>query len=542
MRRISLRALVLLVTACGATEGAAAARGVVAAATPEAAAAGSEILRAGGNAIDAAVAVAFALGVTEPAGSGLGGQAILLVHPPGGKPFVLNGSTRAPRSTPPEVGRRDLLRRRASTVPSLVRVMDFAWRSHGSGKLGWPELLAPAARLADEGFALGPFRHAALARYAAVLREDATATSELLAEGGALPEVGSLTRRPLLARTLRRLARAGAADFYDGELARAIADDMAEHGGWISLEELASFPEPPVLPPLEGSYRGWTVYSLPPPAGGWVVIQTLHALEHAAPAALAMESPSRAVWLAEALRIAHRSRRDDPVRDLVDYEKGVARRIRKQTLRPVIEELRLPGRGETTHFCVVDADGMVVSATLSLNAYFGARVMHPRLGFLYNDYMREFQTQDPAHPFALRPGGRPYSSMSATILARDGEARLALGSPGSRRIISAVVQVVSGWTDAGLDVASAVAAPRLHVVPETNALFVERRPDSRALLRDLERRGFRVALPLGSLARGEHDPYFGGVHAVAFDEKAGWRGAADPRRDGGVRYVESPGP
>ena len=516
--------------------------GVVAAASPEAAEAGVEILRAGGNAVDAAVAVTFALGVSEPAGSGIGGQAILLVHPPDGEPFVVNGSTRSPAATPRDASREDLVGRRASTIPSTVRVMDFAWREYGSGEIDWGALLAPAIRAAEDGFALGPFRHASLARYARALRRDPASAAVFLGPAGALPDLGSVTRRPALARTLRRLAEAGGADFYEGEIARAIADDMAKHGGWITREDLAAFPDPPVRPPLEGRYRDWTVHTLPPPAGGWVVLQGLNLLEHAAPDDLAPQSQTRTLWMAEALRFAHANRSENPVRDFAQYEAGVARRIDKQTVRPALEELDLPGAGETTHFCVVDGAGMVVSASLSLNAYFGARAMSPELGFLYNDYMREFETGNPGHPFALRPNALPYSSMSATVLARDGRPQFAVGSPGSRRIISAVVQVVSAWADAGFSVERAVAAPRIHVVPETDELLVERRLATRSLLLDLELRGFSVSMPLSSLFRGDRNPYFGGVHAVALDPQAGWQGGADPRRDGAVRYVETSGP
>ncbi|MFN3243398.1 MAG: gamma-glutamyltransferase family protein [Planctomycetota bacterium] len=525
--------------------------GTVSSASPEATAAGLDVLAAGGNAIDAAVAVAFSLGVTEPAGSGLGGQAFLLVQRPGEAAFVVHGSTLSPAATDPNAGSAEVRGRRASTVPSMVRVMDFAHRSFGSGTMAWRDLLEPAARHAENGFALGSFRRNSVARYAGALAVDPAVREVFLAADGGIPEVGDLCRQPALARTIRRLAEAGGDDFYRGEIAAAIADDMAANGGWITAADLEAYPEPRVGPALQGSYRGWTVSTLPPPTGGWVVLFALNFLENAKAATMTAGGDQAAIWMAEALRAAHDRRLSAPIRSLEDYEQAVQRRVRKQTAADVVEELRMPGgtrraaqpdgtgSGETTHFSVVDKDGTVVAATLSLNAYFGAKVMSRELGILYNDYMREFEFGSPGHAFALRPGAMPYSSMSATILSKDGVPQFGVGSPGSRRIISAVVQTVSNYIDRGLDPAAAVAAPRMHVVPEDDDLMLEARPRSRALLRDLELRGFSLAIPLSSLFAEDRNPYFGGVHAVGRVPDGGWAGGADPRRDGVAASVDA---
>lgn len=503
--------------------------GAVAAATPEAAAAGREILEAGGNAVDAAVAVAFVLGVTEPAGSGLGGQTSFLVHPRGAAPFAITGTSFSPACTPPDARAEDVVRRRLTTVPSTVRVLEFAWREYGSGRITWAQVLAPAIRYAEEGFPLGGFRHRALARDAAALREDAAAAGFYLNPDGSVPAVGDTVRQPVLARTLRRLAEAGADDFYRGEIARTIAADLAPHG-WVTLADLARVPAPRVLPALHGTYRGWDVYTLPPPAGGWAVLQVLNVLEEAPPDALAAGRPERLVWLAEALRIGHRSRRVDPVRNLEEYEGETAVKTGKARARELMQSFERPGGGETTHFSVVDGQGMGVAVTQSLNSYFGARIANPTLGFLYNDYMREFEVGRPDHPHALRPGAMPYSSMSATVVSRHGVVVLVLGSPGSSRIISAVVQVIHRWVDLGESVAAAVAAPRIHVVPDRDLLFESGLPAD-DLHAELERRGFAPQHRRTDLAGEVLDPYFGGVHAVAW-EGGVWRGAADPRRDG----------
>jgi gamma-glutamyltranspeptidase/glutathione hydrolase len=511
--------------------------GIVSAATPEAVASGVEILESGGNAIDAAVAVSFALAVTEPAGSGLGGQAFFLVQDPGQEPFVISGTSLAPGSLPANLTRADLEGRRSSTVPSLVRLLEYAWKHHGSGRVSWGRLLQPAIRFAEEGYALGHFRYLSLLLYAHQLRTDPATAKLFLLPGGEPPQMRSLIKNPALARTLKRLTRAGASDFYKGEIAREIAADMKRHNGWISLDDLRSMPEPIKVPALKGTYRGWDVHSLPPPTGGWEVLQALNILGQAPQADLKTPTDRRYIWLAEALRITHRNRRKAPVSDLINYDREVAEKIKKQKALQLMDRVRRPGSGETTHFSIVDGKGMAVGVSQSLNSYFGAKVVNGRLGFLYNDYMSEFMLKKPTHPFALRPRGIPYSSMSATLLSRNGKPALLVGSPGSQRIISAVVQVISHWVDVGRGIEAAVSTPRLHVEPR-DRLYLESRqmriPPS--LLLKMERRGYDIVRPLSSLYRGNLNPYFGGVHAVAL-EAAGWRGAADPRRDGTVGYA-----
>jgi gamma-glutamyltranspeptidase/glutathione hydrolase len=244
------------------------------------------------------------------------------------------------------------------------------------------------------------------------------------------------------------------------------------------------------------------------------------------------------VWLAEALRVAHGRRLDDPIENLLTYEEEVRRRIGAERARELRSEMDVPGHGgETTHFSLVDGQGMAVAVTQSLNNYYGAKVAHPELGILYNDYMQELEVGRPDHPFALGPDALPYSSMSATILSREGRPVLAVGSPGSKRIISAVVQVVSHWVDVKRGIRAAVEAPRLHVVPEDD-LFMEARGVPASHLLELEKRGYSIVRPLSSLHKGDLNPFVGGVHAVAWEGRE-WEGAADPRRDGAVGHARA---
>ena len=529
--RIAAGALVLVLGLVLATMAGAAERrfaGAVSSATPEA----------------TAVAVSLALGVSEPAGSGIAGQTVMLIRPPGKDALVINGTTWSPGSLPADVGADQLkYGRTAATVPSTLRVLNLAWRRFGSGRLPWAGLLDPAIRLAEQGWVVGPFRQHAFRFYHQYLVTQSAAAAMFTRADGLPYQAGEVIRQPLLAGTLRRLAEAGAGDFYTGRIAGQIAADMAANGGWITARDLAEFPEPAVVPALEGSYRGHAIYTLPPPFGGWVVLQILNVLELSDTAELAADDAQRRLLLLEALRIAHGIRRQQPVADYVDYQEDVAKRISKVEAQRLLREYRSglaadrngESDGETTHFSVVDGDGLAVAVTQSIDSYFGARVAHPELGFLYNNYMQGFQVDDPAAPYALEPRQMPKSSMSATIVALDGRTRLVLGSPGSARIISAVAQTVSYWVDVGQDIEAAVAAFRVHVIPPDQA-FVEGPELPNQLLAGLADQGFSLRRPAYGVSDGQLDPYFGGIHALAF-EQGSWTGSADPRRDGRVGFA-----
>jgi gamma-glutamyltranspeptidase/glutathione hydrolase len=552
--------LLILVASCGGYSARgdtpvlpATAGGVVSSASPEATRAGVEMLDAGGNAVDAAVAVAFALAVTEPAMSGLGAGMQMLVQSPGKPAFVINGTSFAPAATPPVVKNPDstLSGHRVTTIPTAVATLDYALRTRGSGTVSWAHAIAPAVRYAERGFEVGPFRAKVYARHEADLRASASARVLFLRSSGVAPAVGDTLRQPVLARTLARIAAGGADAFYRGDIAREIAADMAANGGWITLADLARVRAPREHAALHSTYRGHDIATVGLPASGWVVLQALNVLERSAPADLALHGSTRAERVVEALLAAHTSRRDNPILDLLNFEREAAQRISKAEAARVLGLLRGRDRqsppsderdeqspdvspwGETTHFTVVDANGMIVSVTASINAYFGSRVATPTLGFLYNDYMREFELDRPDHPYAIGPGRMPFSSMSASIASRHGVPVMGVGSPGSARIISAVTQVIQLWVDGARDIAGAVAAPRWHVQPP-RSLYIEDSTAAATHARDLEQRfGLRLQQPADDLASGGRNPYFGGVHAVAW-ERDRWVGAADPRRDGTV--------
>ncbi len=507
--------------------------GAVSSATPEATAAGVTILEAGGNAVDAAIAVSLALAVSEPAGSGIAGQTVMLIRDRDAEPVVVHGTTWSPATIPETVTREQLVYgHSAATVPSTPAVLDLAHKRFGSGEMPWSALFEPAIDIAEQGFTVGPFGARSFQRYAPQLAQQPAAASIFLRPDGQPWQSGERFRQPLLAATLRRLARHGAEDFYRGEIAQEIVADVAANGGWISAADLHDFPEPRIVPALRTDYRGHTVYSLPPPFGGWVMLQILELLEQMPAEELAGDDARRRLALLDAIAIAQDSRRQRPVSRFIDYADEIAGKISPATAEALLEAYRATRGGETTHFSVIDGDGMAVSVTQSIDSFFGAHVAHPRLGFLYNNYMQNFRLEDDGSPFVLKAREMPLSSMSATIATRDGETVLVLGSPGSARIISAVAQVTSHWIDVGSGIDSAVAAFRVHVVPPDRA-YVEGELLPPELLSGMARRQFRLARPAFGVSDSQLDAYFGGVHALALENGA-WTGAADPRRDGRV--------
>ena len=506
---------------------------MVSAATPEAAEAGRIILEQGGNAIDAAVAISFALAVTEPAMSGLGGGTQLIVAPADSSPFSINGTTYSPSIVPSPLPEK-LEYHHRTTIPSTVRVLGFAWERYGSGNISWAQLLEPAIGYAEEGFVIGEFRHLVYKKYESALK-GGIHTDFFLMPDGNIPAWGDTLRQPVLAKTLKLLAEKGANEFYQGEMAEQIAADMQQSGGWVSLSDLNDFPEPQVYPSLNISYRQYEVYSQPPPCGGWAVLLGLKLLENYTVEEL-MNDDKRLPILQEVLSSAHQERKDHFIHDLESYQGEIDARLNKVNIQRVFSAGKntflQSESGETTHFSVMDREGMMVGVTASINAYFGAKAAHPELGFLYNSYMDDFDSSvDQDHPFAFGGSKMAYSSMSPTVIKKNGENVMVLGSPGSKRIISAVIQLSQQWMDEQTDLEELLAKPRVHA--HFGDVWLE--DVDGALVSQLRKEGYKLRFPTYDLRKGSLNAYFGGVHAIA-KGKDDWEVAADPRRDGlGIR-------
>ena len=293
--------------------------GVVSAGSPEAVSAGLQILKQGGNAVDASIAVAFALAVTEPAQSGLGGQAQFLIYKHGDEPIIINGTSFSPLNLPENISKQDLEKYKATTVPSMVKVLDYLWKNYSAG-LEWSDLLNPAIGFAESGFFLTEFRHKVLEYNLEDLKKDPVTSELFLGTNGSLINSTVLWKQPVLAQTLKQLAEKSTEDFYSGDIAKKIVNDMKINNGWITKDDLTNLPNPKNQKPLRGTYRGYEIYTMPPPGGGWVIIQALNILEQFPSDELKLESNIRLKLIAEALQIAHRSRSEEPVEDLINYQ------------------------------------------------------------------------------------------------------------------------------------------------------------------------------------------------------------------------------
>jgi len=519
--------------------------GAVASAEPHATAVGLAVLARGGNAVDAAVAVALALAVTYPAAGNLGGGGFLLLHRAGARDEVaIDFRETAPAAATRDmylgpdgkpVEERSLVGALAAAVPGTVAGLHLALTRHGT--MRWEELLEPAIRLAEEGFEVGP-RQARDFEKERKLLDRFPATRRAFQPGGRFPRAGERLAQPDLASTLRALAREGPRAFYEGGIAARIVTEMERSGGLITREDLASY-RAVERPPLRGSYRGLEVVSMGPPSSGGVALLEMLNLWEAVAAAPAPEPDPH--LLAEVMRRAFGDRArflgdsdfvEVPVARLTDprYAAELARGIDRARAGKSGKGGFVHGPAEseqTTHFSVVDGRGDAIACTYTLNDGYGCGLVVEGAGFLLNNEMDDFAAA-PGEPNlygliqgdgnAIAPRKRPLSSMTPTIVKRAGDPVLVLGSPGGPTIINSVLQVLLRVVDGGEPLDRAVAAPRLH-----HQWFPDRI--------DVERGAFPPAFLAALLDRGHvlraRDP-MGNVQAIAIDGPR-LHAVADPR-------------
>jgi gamma-glutamyltranspeptidase/glutathione hydrolase len=533
-------------------------RGMAVSSSPAATEAGLAVLRDGGNAFDAAVAIGFALAATLPEAGNLGGGGFLLGRTAEGKEFAVDFRETAPRAAVPalyvdEAGRAVPERSRtgplAVAVPGSPAGLLHVLSRYGS--LPRAVVMAPAIRLARDGFVPPPILHA-------LFREQETRerlagcpdARRIFLDGAARLAPGAVFRQPELARTLELLAAEGAEVFYRGELGRRIVADLRRKGGVMTTDDLAAYVVKE-REPLVGTYRGRRVVTMPPPSsGGTALLGMLNVLEGYPLERTGFGSERTAHLLAETMKRAFRDRAEllgdadfvaVPVRGLVAKGYGAAMRatIGETALAPDL--VRNPDplayeKEETTHFAVMDAAGNAVACTTTLNGAFGAGVVAGDAGFLWNDEMDDFAvTPGAPNMFGLlqsernriEPGKRPLSSMTPTLLTEDGRAVGAFGSPGGPTIITTVLQTIVNVVDHRMTAAEATAAPRLHHQWRPDVLWVEPFGLAPEGVEALRRRGHAVKF------RGEpgRPSYQGDAHVI-LRTAAGFFGAADPRRDG----------
>lgn len=493
---------------------------MVVAQEPLAADIGLEVLRSGGNAIDAAVAVAFALAVTHPAAGNIGGGGFLLARFADGRTAFIDFRERAPQSAHRNLyldaeGRlsgESITGWRACGVPGTVRGLELAHKRHG--RKSWAELLAPAVRLAREGFPVS--WHLADSLRTAGNLAQFPESRRIFQRDGNYYEPGERLVQPELGATLERIARGGAAEFYEGETARRLVSEMERHGGLITLEDLKNY-RAVEREVLRGAYRGYEILTAPPPSSGGVgLLQMLGMLESSGYERSGFGAATTIHFVAEVMRRFYADRSEFladpdyfpvPVKRLLDpgYLARRRRSIDPDRATPS-EELR-PGEGlaseseQTTHLSVVDAEGNAVALTYTINGGFGSGVTVPGLGFLLNNEMDDFAAKPGAPNMfglvqgeanAIEPGKRPLSSMTPTIVLREGKLFLVLGAPGGSRIINGVLQVLLNVADFKMNIQDAVDRPRFHHQWKPDTLFMEDgfSPDTVELL---VRRGHRIS-------------------------------------------------
>lgn len=525
--------------------------GCVVAAEPLAARIGLDVLKSGGNAVDAAVATALALAVTHPQAGNLGGGGFMVIRWADGKTAALDFREQAPSRAHRDMYRREdgsidpersLWGALAGGVPGSPAGLVRALERFGSMEL--PELAKPAIELARDGFEVDGFLADALVAKVGVLGRFDSTRQVFFREGRTI-QAGERLVQSDLADTLSRFAANGLEGFYGGETAARFGAFMAEHGGWITPDDLAAYAVVD-REVLRGRYRGYDVLTMPPASsGGVALLQMLNILEGFDLADSGFGSAKTLHLVVEAMRRAYADRArwlGDPAYSAVPVE-GLISREYAAKLRATIDLGKLspvepgvpPGAPEgkdTTHFSVVDAAGNAVSCTTTINSTFGSGLVVGGLGFLLNNEMDDFAVA-PGVPNqfgligydanAVEAGKRPLSSMTPTILVRDGQVRFVLGSPGGGRIINTVLQVLMNVVDHQMPLVDAVRAPRVHHQWRPEHLSYERNalnPDSRALL---EAMGHSFAEGASSVGR---------CQAIEVRADGVRIGVADPRSGG----------
>ena len=534
--------------------------------------AGAEIMQAGGNAVDAAVATGFALAVVHPQAGNLGGGGFMLIRIADGRAHFVDYREKAPAAATANmyldaqgnvIDNASVVGYKAVGVPGSVAGLAYAEKEYGKLTLG--QVMAPAIKLARDGYPLAwqdahDLRDGDLAKFSESRR--------IFQRNGDYYKQGEVFRQPELARTLERIAK-DPDEFYHGAMARELAASMQKGGGLITADDLAHY-EVKEREPIRGTYRGYEIISAPPPSsGGIALLEILNILEGYDLAKAEDRSAASVHLTVEAFRRAFYDRAEFlgdpdfskiPVAQLIDKKYGAAWR---ESIDPahasVSEALKRPAifneleqyasqhpqafvvrePEHTTHYSVVDSDGNAVAVTTTLNDSFGSRVTAEDLGFLLNDEMDDFAAkqgvpnlygliQGPAN--AIGPGKRPLSAMTPTIVLKDGKLFLVLGSPGGARIITTVANILMGVVDYGMNIQEAVNAPRFHNQWMPDAVNVEQwfSPDAVKLL---EQMGHKVEI--GETVAGDWVPYWSDGECIAIDPKTGDRlGASDVRNNG----------
>lgn len=511
--------------------------------------AGARILEAGGNAVDAAIATGFALAVVHPTAGNVGGGGFLVLRFPDGEATTIDFREKAPLDAHPEMfvdsagNYSRAIQANSHLAVGVPGTVAGFWLAHERyGRLPWRTLLEPAITLARDGVLLSEPLARSLAAQIEGPMQPYPASIAAFSNQGTAFRAGELWQQPELALTLERIRDQGRDGFYRGETARLIAEEMERGGGIITEADLAAYQAVERVP-IRGTFRGVEIISMPPPSsGGIALVQMLNILEHFDLRSLGHGSAAYLHHLAEAQRLAYRDRArhladtdfvEVPITQLTnkEYAARLAAKIDPDRAgRSAPEELALPWESEeTTHYSVVDAEGIAASVTYTLEAGYGSKITVPGAGFLLNNEMGDFNGfpgltsesgQIGTEPNLARPEQRMLSSMTPTILAREGELLAVLGSPGGRTIINTVLHLVLNLTEFEMSLEAATAAGRSHHQWLPDQLMLEETHLEPAVAAALQSRGHRIAT---STTQGQ-------AHSILVDAVTGERiGVPDPR-------------
>jgi gamma-glutamyltranspeptidase / glutathione hydrolase len=519
-----IRAALIFFLACFSARAASAptfaSKGVVVSQSEIASAVGAQVLREGGNAVDAAVATAFALAVTHPTAGNIGGGGFLVFRGANGEAVAYDFRETAPAKAHEEMflhdGKYDPQRHHEGHlsvgVPGTVAGLHFAWREHG--RLPWKRLVEPATKLAREGFVVSHGLALDLEHVLPRMKKYPAALAQFTKRG--VPyAAGDVLKQPELARTLTRIAKQGPAGFYEGETAALIEKEILTHGGWITRDDLKKYTAKKRVP-VRGTYRGYEIISMPPPSsGGVALIEMLNLLEGFDLRRNGFGSATNIHLTSEAMRRAFADRAQFlgdpdfsqmPVARLTS--KAYAEELRK-TISPNGASVSSPTNfvwqfesDQTTHLSVVDKDRNAVALTYTLEYAYGSAIVVPGAGFLLNNEMGDFNAQAGltttngligTKPNLAAPGKRMLSSMTPTIIARDGQLFIVTGSPGGRTIINTVFGTIVNVIDFGMNAQEAVDAPRFHHQWLPDEIRYERNGFSPDTLTILRQKGHRLA-------------------------------------------------
>lgn len=514
---------------------------------------GKEVLDKGGNAIDAAVAVGYALAVVHPAAGNIGGGGFAVIHLANGENITLDFREMAPLKASKNMylDAKGEVIKDASTigylaagVPGTVKGMSAMLDRYGTMKLS--DLIQPAIKLAEKGFVINDRQEQTMLGSKDIFKKFPSSSKYFLKKDGSTYKSGDLFVQKDLAQTLKLIAKEGPDAFYKGKIADLIAADMAKQGGIITKEDLAAY-EAIWRKPIEGTYRGYNIISMPPPSsGGTHIVQILNVMENANIENLGFASSKTLHIMAEAERQAYADRSEymgDPDFVKIPLNKLISKEYAKAIYAKIPANKALPsskvkaGLGQihegdnTTHYSVLDGKGNAVSITYTINNYYGSGAAVDGAGFLLNDEMDDFSIK-PGVPNlygliggeanAIEPKKRPLSSMSPTIVLKNGKVFMVVGSPGGSRIITTTLQVISNVIDHKMDISTAVYSPRFHMQWLPDELRTEPFGIVKDVQNNLEKMGYKIT----------KEPYMGDVNAILVDPETGKiTGSTDPRKE-----------